>query len=119
VLNNETVIEMGDGSRHALRAGIGGGWITTDFWLYGKTTHTLKLPNGLVYQFDRNVFLNTQLGNARYVTEIHDPFNNRLTFTYFDASEPPDGVQTIHQDLGWGQTRDVTFTYDPRLKALR
>ena len=119
MLNNESVIEMGDGSRHALHAGLSGGWITTEFWLYDKTTHTLRLPNGLVYQFDREVFLNGQLGNARYVTEIRDPYNNRLTFSYFNAPGPPDGVQTIHQELGWGQVRDVTFTYDATLRALQ
>jgi hypothetical protein len=118
VLNNESTIEMGDGSRHALHTGLSGGWITSDFWLYDKTTHTLKLPNGLVYQFDREIFLNDTLGTARYVTEIRDPFNNRITFSYFDASGPPDGVAQIHQDLGGGQVRDVTFTYDATLKAL-
>jgi YD repeat-containing protein len=118
VLNNESVIEMGDGSRHALHAGLSGGWITTEFWLYDKTTHTLKLPSGLVYQFDREVSLNSQLGNARYVTEIRDPYNNRLTVSYFSAPGPPDGVQQIRQDLGSGQIQTVTFTYDSTLKAL-
>src|SRR5688500_1001031 len=72
----ETSIEMGDGSRHALYHRSGGGWITTDFWLYDKTTHTLRLPNGLIYQFDRVVTLAGSLGTTRYVTEIRDPFNN-------------------------------------------
>src|SRR5262245_12939317 len=39
----ETQIEMGDGSRHALYHAADGGWITTDFWRYDKSTHTLKL----------------------------------------------------------------------------
>ena len=93
----ETKIEMGDGSRHALHNGLSGGWITTSFWLYDKTTHTLKLPNGLVYQFDREVFLNDELGTARYVTEIRDPFNNRITFSYFNDPGPLDGVSQIRQ----------------------
>ena len=54
--------------------------------------HSFKLPNGLVYKFDREVVLNDRLGTARYVTEIRDPFNNRIEFSYFDASGPPDGV---------------------------
>lgn len=114
----ETQIEMGDGSRHALYHQTGGGWITTDFWTYDKATHILKLPNGLLYTFDREVFINATIGTVRYVTEIKDPYNNRLTFAYFDASGPPDGVQQIQQHLSASQIRTVTFAYDPTLKAL-
>ncbi len=118
-VGGETQIEMGDGGRHPLYHQAGGnGWITTDFWVYDRPTHTLKLPNGLVYIFDREVFISATLGTVRYVTEIRDPFNNRLTFSYFDASGPPDGIQQIQQHLGAGQIRTVTFAYDATLKAL-
>jgi YD repeat-containing protein len=113
-----TQIEMGDGSRHALYQKTGGGWITGDFWLYDRPTATLQLPNGLVYVFGRSVFINSTVGTVRYVTEIRDPFQNRLTVHYFDASGPPDGIADIQQDLGNLQVRTVTFTYDAILKAL-
>ncbi|MEO7272685.1 MAG: Calx-beta domain-containing protein [Vicinamibacterales bacterium] len=114
----ETQIEMGDGSRHPLYHKPGGEWITSDFWLYDRATNTLRLPNGQVYTFDRSVVINGTVGTVRYVTEIRDPFNNRLTFSYFDASGPPDGVSEIQQHLGSGQIRTVSFTYDATLKAL-
>jgi YD repeat-containing protein len=116
-----TTIEMGDGSGHALYTTPlrSEGWITTDFWVYNKLTHELKLPNGLVYTFGRNVFLNPTVGFVRYVTEIRDPFNNTITFDYFLAGGPPDGVREIRQDLGGGQVRTVTFDYDATYQALR
>ena len=45
------------------------------------------------------------------MTEIRDPFNNTLAFTYF-ASPASGGVQQIQQDLGDGQVRTVTFELD-------
>lgn len=115
-----TQIEMGDGGRHALYHSIEfpGLWTTTGFWVYDKANHTLKLPNGLVYTFGRSVFVNDRLGTVRYVTEIRDPFNNRLTFDYFDASGPPDGVWRVQQHLSPTQVREVTFSYDAALKSL-
>jgi YD repeat-containing protein len=115
-----TAIEMGDGSRHALyhTSARPEGWITKDFWVYDKNTHTLKLPNGIVYTFGRVVFLNPRLGTVRYVTEIRDPYNNTITFSYFAAPGPPDGVAQIRQVLAADQIREVNFTYDPTLKSL-
>ena len=43
--------------------------------------------------------LNGTFGAVRYVTEIKDPFNNRIEFSYFDAPGPLDGVQQIRQHL--------------------
>jgi YD repeat-containing protein len=113
-------IEMGDGSRHALYHSLGNPniWTTSDFWLYNPATHVLQLPNGRVYTFDRQVTLNEPLGTVRYVTEIRDPFQNRVTFEYFNAPGPVDGVSAIHQYLSATQVRDITFTYDAALKAL-
>ncbi len=110
---------MGDGSRHALYHSIANTsvWTTSDFWIYDRTAHTLKLPNGVIYTFDRAVFLNDRLGTVRYVTEIRDVFQNRITFTYFDSNGPPDGIAAIDQYLGT-QSRHITFTYDPTFKAL-
>jgi hypothetical protein len=113
-------IEMGDGSRHPLYHSLNNPniWTTPDFWLYNPATHVLQLPNGVVYTFDRDVTLNQRLGDVRYVTDIHDPFQNHVTLSYFDASGPPDGIAAIHQALSGTQTRDITFTYDPTFKAL-
>ncbi|MCA1563507.1 MAG: DUF6531 domain-containing protein, partial [Acidobacteria bacterium] len=115
-----TQIEMGDGGRHALYTTTAHpeGWMTKGFWVYDRATHTLKLPNGVVYTFGHSVYLNERLGTVRYVTEIRDPFNNRLTFSYFTADGPPDGVSQIQQYLSATQIRTVSFTYDPTLKAL-
>lgn len=114
-------IEMGDGSRHALYHSFDNPniWITADFWRYDPATHVLQLPNGRVYTFNRDVTLNPRLGDVRYVTAIRDPFNNALTFTYFDAPGPIDGVASIHQTISATESRDVTFTYDATLKALQ
>ena len=64
-----------------------------------QATHELHLPNGRVYTFGREVTLNGTFGAVRYVTEIKDPFNNRIEFSYFDAPGPLDGVQQIRQHL--------------------
>jgi YD repeat-containing protein len=118
--SGETVIELGDGSRHPLytTGAFPEGWITRGLGRYDRATHTLKLPNGLVYEFGRAVVLNATLGTVRYATEIRDPFGNTLTFTYFDSAGPKDGVQKIRQELGGSQIREVTFTYDATLKNL-
>jgi YD repeat-containing protein len=118
--SGETVIELGDGSRHPLytTSAFPEGWITRGLGRYDRATHTLRLPNGLVYEFGRSVTLNATLGTVRYVTEIRDPFGNTLTFTYFGSGGPKDGVQRIEQNLGGSQIREVTFTYDATLKSL-
>jgi YD repeat-containing protein len=114
-----TQIEMGDGGRQALyTTPISPGWTTKGFGLYDRSTHTLKLPNGLVYEFGHVVNLGGSLGTVRYVTVIRDPYNNRLEFSYFSAPGPLDGVSLIHQELGGGQERNITFTYDPTHKGL-
>ncbi len=115
----ETQIEMGDGGRQALYStALSPGWITKSFWLYDKSTHTLKLPNGVVYSFGHQAYLGTPLGWVRYVTEIRDSFNNRVEFSYFGAPGPVDGVSQIRQYLGGGQIREINFTYDATLKGL-
>lgn len=111
-------IEMGDGSRHPLYHAAGGGWTTAQFWLYDKTTHTLRLPNGVVYVFGREVEHGGTLGGVRYVTEIRDVFDNRLTFTYFSSPGPLDGVWKVQQHLSATQVREVEFSYDPVLHSL-
>jgi YD repeat-containing protein len=120
-VGGETQIEMGDGSRQAVYSTTAHpeGWMTSGFGLYDKSTHTLKLPNGVVYTFGHPIFLNARLGTVRYVTEIRDAFNNRVTFSYFDAAGPPDGVQQIQQHLSATEIRTITFTYDPTHKALQ
>src|SRR6185437_15602885 len=66
----------------------------------------------------RDVTLNDRFGDVRYVTSIVDPFGNSVTFTYFDAPGPIDGVSQIHQVLSAAESRDVTFTYDATYHAL-
>jgi hypothetical protein len=113
-----TKIEMSDGSRHALHTttAFPEGWITADLWRYDRNTNVLKMPNGLVYTFGHLTYVNDRIGWARYVTEIKDQFNNRLTFGYFSAPGPRDGVAWVHQFLGSvggvSQERHVAFTYD-------
>lgn len=116
-----TQIELSDGSRHPLQttAVFPEGWMTREFWRYDRATHTLKLPNGLVYTFGHVAAPNGLLTDVRYVTRIEDPYGNTLVFTYFSAPDPTDGVQTITQDLGSGQTRTVTFTVDATTRMLR
>lgn len=114
-----TQIEFGDGGRQALyTTSVSNIWTTKSFALYDRNTNTLKLPNGLIYEFGHVVTLPGSLGIVRYVTVIRDQYNNRLEFSYFSAPGPPDGVSLIHQDLGGGQVRDVTFTHDATLKGL-
>ena len=110
-------IEMSDGSRHPVYQVSPGDpwWRSPDFLLYNPTTRVLKLPNGLVYTFNHlsSPADGGELGAIRYVTEIRDPFDNTLTFSYFASPGPTGGVQLIQQDLGAGQVRTVTFTWDP------
>ncbi len=114
-----TQIEMSDGSRHALyTTPISPGWKTKGFWLYDRSTHWLKIPGGLIYEFGHVVNLGGSLGTVRYVTVIRDQFNNRIEFGYFSAPGPLDAVASIHQDLGGGQVRDVAFTYNAALNSL-
>ena len=115
-----TQIEMSDGSRHALHTTPARpeGWMTTGFWVYDRGTHTLKLPDGRIYTFGHETYLNDRLGVVRYVTEIRDVWNNRITFSYFPEPGPRDGVAEIRQHLGPSQVRVVSFTYDPTLKSL-
>ena len=88
------------------------------FWLYNPATHTLQLPDRQVYMLDREVALNERLGTVRYVTEIRDRFQNRITFGYFDTSGPADGVAIVPAARQRSQIREVTFTYDATHKAL-
>jgi hypothetical protein len=115
-------IEMPDGSRHPVYQVAPGDpwWRSADFFLYNPSSHVLKLPNGLVYTFGHVSAASDggELGSMRYVTEIRDPFDNTLTFSYFAAPGPTGGVQQIQQDLGSGQVRTVTFTYDPDSRQL-
>jgi hypothetical protein len=110
----DTVIEMGDGSRHPLRTTPDAvrfpeGWITREFWRYHRPSATLKLPNGFVYTFGHTAWLGGLLGHVLYVTRIADPFGNTLDFTYHGNTG---ALHTITQDLGDGQVRTVTFTVD-------
>jgi hypothetical protein len=116
----ETQIETPDGGRQPLyrTTAFPEGWITRSFARYDRSTHTLKLPNGLTYVFGHVAQTSGLLGPVRYVTEISDAFNNRLTFTYFSAPGPTDGIQQIRQDLGLGQVREITFTLNPSTNAL-
>ena len=116
-----TVVEMSDGSGHPLYNALPGdpdnsfgSAVTRELWRYNRFTQTLKLTNGLTYVFGHIGIGGGPDGQVRYVTEIKDPFNNRLVFQYFASNEgPTDGVKTITQHLGNGQTRVVTFTVTP------
>ena len=108
----QTVVELPGGGGGPLyhTSAYAEGWMTKGFARYNRSTNTLKLPNGLVYIFGQ-VTTSTRGGTVRYVTEIDDPFGNRMTFTYFPSPGPADGVQQIRQYLSASQYRDVTFGY--------
>lgn len=116
-----TVVEMGDGSRQPLQTTTAHpeGWITPGFGRYDRTTHTLKLPNGYIYVFDRVVDLGGTLGVVRYVTEIRDAFQNKIELSYVASPGPLDGVSQIRQYLSATQVRYVNFTYDGAQNTLR
>lgn len=119
----EPTVQMSDGSSHPLYNALDpsnphGSWVTSQVWRYRRAVGTdparLKLPNGLTYEFGHVGIPNGPEGVVLYVTEIRDPFNNRLTFEYFASHEgPTDGVKRIVQHLGSGLQREVTFTVTP------
>ena len=69
---------------------------TEDFWQYDVVAHEVELPNGLVVEFGYGTDL------LRTISEIRDPFGNRVTFS-------EDGQQIV-QHLGNGQTRTIDIT---------
>ena len=88
------------------------GWMTKDFALYNRGTHTLKLPNGLVYKFGyEGTDTLEPWGRNRHVTEIKDPFGNRVTFEYHTRVSESHvvGVKRIVQYIDGTQVREVTF----------
>lgn len=110
----EREIEMPDGSRHQLFNSLErpGSRVTRDYWLYNPATRVLEMPNGLVYTFGHAANMGMVLGTVYYVTEIRDPFNNRITVDYVTSPGPADGIAFIRQYLG-SQMREVRFGYDP------
>lgn len=112
-------VEMSDGRQHKLFNAIApaGKFTTREFWLYNKANATLSLPNGLVYTYGQPVTLGTT--SYLYVTKIADPFGNSVTVRYMSGGDdPPDGIETITQDLGNGQLREVSFTADPTYRSI-
>lgn len=119
----DPIIEMPDGSQHhafrhlAPPAGCGNCYITRDYWVYDKATATLYLPNGVIYTFGHTA--NTGWAGdipAEYATQIQDAFGNSLVIEYYSA--PADGMSKITQNLGGGQTREVTFAVSGGFKSL-
>ena len=94
-----TSIEFADGSRQPLytTTAYPEGWMTSGFARYDRSNHTLKLPNGSVYSFGHAADLGGSLGIVRYVTEIRDPFNNKIEFSYFSAPGAVNGVSQIRR----------------------
>ncbi len=114
------VIEMPDGSQHQTfhhispPSGCTACYVTREFWIYNKNTSTLTLPNGTTYTFGHSGTAGS--GTALYATAIADAFGNGIAITYM--SDPSDGIASVTQDLGGGQTRQVTFTVEPSRKSL-
>ena len=94
-----TSIEFADGSRQPLytTTAYPEGWMTPGFARYDRSNHTLKLPNGYIYTFGHQADLGGSLGIVRYVTEIRDPFNNKIEFSYFSAPGAVNGVSQIRR----------------------
>jgi YD repeat-containing protein len=122
------VIEMSDGSRHPTFANssrVGCQTVadtcllTKDFWVYEPPF--LRLPSGVTYRMDHSANVGDVNGQALYTTEISDPFGNRITIAYMasgtDPSFPADGIATITQDLGEGDTRTLEFTTSTRVNT--
>ena len=119
------VIEMSDGSGHPLMNAMAGDpdnafgtGVTSELWRYDRTTHTLRLTNGLTYVFGQVGIGGGPDGQVRYVTEINDQYGNKFLFDYFTGSGgsypgPTDGIRRIRQTLGDGVQRVVTFTVTP------
>jgi hypothetical protein len=95
------------------------GWMTKGFARYNRSTNTLLLPNGLIYTFGQ-VTTSTRGGTVRYVTQIQDQYGNKITFSYFSAPGPTDGIQDIKQylTLDGSEFREVTFAYDASTNGL-
>lgn len=75
---------------------------TTEFWAFTKATFTLEMPNGTVAIYGHLV-----PGVGRYLTEVKDPFDNRLTLAW----QPTIAVlDSVTQYVGQGHTRVVTFS---------
>jgi YD repeat-containing protein len=114
------IIEMPDGSRHQTLPHldkVSAHFMTREYWTYeklGAGGGRLRMPNGLTYLF----------GNARgsslCVTEISDPFGNRIVVNYpqLTAFTSPDIISSVEQRLSSGEVRLVTFTYDQDLPYL-
>ena len=121
VLNPEAlgagpVIEMPDGRRQRGYTHVDGSgqFITKEYWVYDANSMppVLKLPNGVTYSFGHLATL-PGLGKVRYVTEISDPFGNRIDVEYGTSSNaPPEGLSRVTQWLSGSVKRVVTFTYD-------
>jgi YD repeat-containing protein len=110
-LPGTTVIETPDGGGQPLYQSIAHGWMTKQFWRYDRATSTARLPNGYVYVFGHVAETSGPRGRVRYVTEIRDPFNNRLTFEY-GAGSLPGSLWKIRQHLSPTQIREVVFGYN-------
>ena len=108
---------MPDGSRHQAYPhadGITGHYMTRDYWTYERLSASagrLRLPNGVVYEFT------SDRGGVLYVTEITDPFGNKIVVGYppLTAFMPADAVRSVEQRLVSGEVRVVTFTYSELL----
>jgi hypothetical protein len=78
--NIAPVVEMPDGSRHPTYSHIDGSgrFITKEYWVYNRnlTVPTLSLTNGVVYKFA------SVINGIRHVSEITDPFGNRIVVEY-------------------------------------
>jgi hypothetical protein len=109
------VVEMSDGSQHPTYSHIDGSGrlLTKEYWVYNRnlTVPTLSLTNGVVYKFG------AVINGMRHVTEISDPFGNKIVVTYANSSvgEPADGIKKITQYLSSTKTRVVNFTYETSL----
>jgi YD repeat-containing protein len=112
--NQNPIIEMPDGSRHptfhhiAPPQGCGACFITKEFWIYDRDTKILKLPNGITLTFNHSGSI-FNLGFALYATQIADTFGNSVAIAYDTTGGPADQITSVTQDLGNGQSRQVTF----------
>jgi hypothetical protein len=84
-------------------------FMAADFSVYDRRDHTLKMPNGVVVNYD---YVPVASMNIRFPMLATDPFGNTLQYIWEATSTYPYArIDTIRQNLGGGQAREAHFDY--------
>jgi hypothetical protein len=111
IVKPPVIVSEDGGERLTFRASEGS-WIyrTLGYGEYDRNLNRLRLPDGTTYEYD----CDWNAENQRLLTAMSDAFGNRITVAYDScdaeqASRPR--LANIVQDLGNGQSRTVSFSY--------